>query len=614
MIGKVVRGSNVGGLLRYLYGPGQANEHTDPHLVAGFGDPQELEPDRRPDGSRDLRRLTELLLQPLALDPFGGPEKPVWHCSVRAAPGDRVLSDAEWGQVAASVMERTGFAPEGDDRAVRWVAVRHAADHIHIVAMLARQDGGRVKTWNDFFRVREACRAAERRLGLTATAPADRTAAKRATRAETEQAARRGWDEAPRVTLRREVCAAAAGAGSEREFFARLEQAGVLVRKRLSTVQPGEVTGYAVGLADHTTKDGSVIWYGGGKLAADLTLPKLRARWAGPATTQSLGSPVHGVMARAVLRATVTKAAQQAHDEAGFFARLQEAGVLLRLRYSETTPGEVTGYAVALPGHSGQDGEPRWYGGGRLASGLTLPQLRRRWDGQSAAPRSGPGAFGFTAPERDAFCRHAARQAEAAADQIRRSAGGDFTAAADTAWAAAAAFHATARAIRDPALRRAADTFDRAARAAYGKIPYRTTEGDRLRAAARLLAMAGSGEAGTTPTALYLAASLVRLAGAVGELRQAQQRAAQAAAARKAAEGLHAALSRSRARAAALGIPTQARPAQAIRKPGDAARLDFPVPLQPEPLAPHSSGHAAPQPSARPRSTRSAPTRAGPGR
>ena len=31
-----------------------------------------------------------------------------------------------------------------------------------------------------------------------------------------------------------------------------------------------------------------------------------------------------------------------------------------------------------------------------------------------------------------------------------------------------------------PALRRAADTFDRAARAAYGKIPYRTAEGDRL--------------------------------------------------------------------------------------------------------------------------------------
>ena len=222
MIGKVVRGSNVGGLLRYLYGPGRVNEHADPHLVAGFGDPQELEPDRRADGAPDLRRLTGLLLQPLAADPLGGCEKPVWHCSVRAAPGDRVLSDAEWGQAAAFVLERTGFAPAEDEAGVRWVAVRHAADHIHIVATLARQDGGRVRTWNDFFRVRDACRDAERRLGLTATAPADRTAAKRASRAETEQAARRGWSEEPRVSLRREVCTAAAGASSEREFFGRL--------------------------------------------------------------------------------------------------------------------------------------------------------------------------------------------------------------------------------------------------------------------------------------------------------------------------------------------------------------------------------------------------------
>ena len=264
MIGKVVRGSNAGGLLRYLYGPGRANEHTDPHLVAGFGDPHELEPDRRVDGSPDLRRLTGLLLLPLALDPFGGCEKPVWHCSIRAAPGDRMLSDEEWGQVAADVMDRTGFARHDDEAGVRWVAVRHAPDHIHLVATLARQDGRRARTWNDFFRVREACRDAERRLGLQATAPADRTAAKQPSRAETEQALRRGWDEAPRVSLRREVCAAAAGAGSEREFFARLEQAGVLVRKRHSTINPGEVTGYAVGLADHTTKDGGIVWYGGG--------------------------------------------------------------------------------------------------------------------------------------------------------------------------------------------------------------------------------------------------------------------------------------------------------------------------------------------------------------
>ncbi len=30
MIGKVTKGTEVGGLLRYLYGPCRANEHVDP--------------------------------------------------------------------------------------------------------------------------------------------------------------------------------------------------------------------------------------------------------------------------------------------------------------------------------------------------------------------------------------------------------------------------------------------------------------------------------------------------------------------------------------------------------------------------------------------------------
>jgi hypothetical protein len=112
-------------------------------------------------------------------------------------------------------VDRTGLAPTGDDLGVRWVAVRHAGDHIHIVATLARQDGTRPRTWNGFYRVREACQQAEEQLGLRATAPADRTAVRRATRAETEQSVRRGWAEPPRATLRREV-ATAAGRGRSR--------------------------------------------------------------------------------------------------------------------------------------------------------------------------------------------------------------------------------------------------------------------------------------------------------------------------------------------------------------------------------------------------------------
>ncbi|GLX02640.1 relaxase/mobilization nuclease domain-containing protein [Microtetraspora sp. NBRC 16547] len=279
MIGKVIRGTRVDGLVYYLYGPGRANEHVNPHIVAGWRHPAELEPPLRPDGGRDFRNLIGLLNQPLAALGDDGYREPVWHCAVRAAREDRTLDDDEWARVAYEIMNKTGLAPDGDDDGVRWVAVQHADDHIHIVATLARQDGTKPKTWNDFYRVREACQAVERRFGLRVTAPGDRTAARRPTRSETEQARRRRWAETPRAALRRQVVTAAAGAGSEEEFFRRLEAAGLLVRRRISQRNPGEVTGYAVALPVHLNRQGEPVWFGGGKLAADLTLPKLRARW-----------------------------------------------------------------------------------------------------------------------------------------------------------------------------------------------------------------------------------------------------------------------------------------------------------------------------------------------
>jgi hypothetical protein len=87
-----------------------------------------------------------------------------------------------------------------------------------------------------------------------------------------------------------------------------------------------------------------------------------------------------------VLRNIVTGAAEQARDEAGFFAGLREAGLLVRLRFSEINPGQVTGYSVSLPGDADGDGTSVWYGGGRLSTGLTLPRLRERWN-PSGAPR-----------------------------------------------------------------------------------------------------------------------------------------------------------------------------------------------------------------------------------
>ncbi len=284
MIGKVCpRGQDLAGLIRYLYGPGRREEHTDPHIVAGYRPPQDLEPPLRANGSWDFRRLVGLLRLPHDALGKWGYAKPVWHTSMRAAPEDRLLSDAEWVQVAEDVMHRTGLCPRGDqDEAVRWIAIRHGPDHIHLVAMLARQDRTRPRVWNERYRVRDACLAAEERYGLRSTAPADRTAVHRPTRAETGKAERQHRGEPARLTLRRHVSTAAASASSTEEFFAKLDQAEVLVRKRYSTRNPGQVTGYAVAMPGDTTKDGDPVWYGGGKLAADLTWPKLQQRWTRP--------------------------------------------------------------------------------------------------------------------------------------------------------------------------------------------------------------------------------------------------------------------------------------------------------------------------------------------
>ncbi|WP_329519007.1 relaxase/mobilization nuclease domain-containing protein [Spirillospora sp. NBC_01491] len=294
MIGKVTRGQDVKPLLSYLYGPGRRNEHVDPHLVAGFRIPTALEAEK-PNGDPDVRYLADVLSSPLDTLRHSRLDRPVWQCSIRAAPDDRRLSDAEWADIAEEVVHQTGFAPRADDQACRWAAVRHADDHIHIVVVLAREDGRNPSVRRDYLKVRTACQIVEERYGLTRTAPADQTATPRPTRAEVEHAQRKGLAEPPRDTLRRAVVAAATGAAYEAEFFALLRGSGTIVKQRISKLNPGEVTGYAVALADHTNQVGEPVWFSGGKLAPELTLPKLRRRWGSGSNGLTSGKPVSPV-------------------------------------------------------------------------------------------------------------------------------------------------------------------------------------------------------------------------------------------------------------------------------------------------------------------------------
>src|SRR2546423_15241417 len=96
------------------------------------------------------------------------------------------------------------------------------------------------------------------------------------------------------------------------------------------------------------------------------------------------------VSVRARLRHTVETVAAASRDLPAFIGGLREAGLVVRERYSEQHPGEITGYAVALPGDRDPCGGQVWYGGAKLAADLSLPRLQAAWAGP-AGEGGGPG-------------------------------------------------------------------------------------------------------------------------------------------------------------------------------------------------------------------------------
>ncbi|MEU2874138.1 relaxase/mobilization nuclease domain-containing protein [Streptomyces olivoreticuli] len=270
------RGTRTIGLLYYLYGPGTHEEHVDPHLVAAW---DSLAPDPGRDPQATYADLQQLLDQPVeALAKQRRPAKHVWHLSVRAAPDDPALSDEQWGDIARRMVAATGIAPGGDTAGCRWAAVRHAGDHIHIIATTVREDGRKARLNNDAGRSQAEARLIEAEYGLKQLNTGDGTAAQRPTSAERHKTERKKRDRTPREELRESVRRAAAGATSEEEFFDRLASAGLLIRRRVAP--SGDLLGYTVALPDDRNKDGEPVFYSGSKLAPDLSLPRIRERWS----------------------------------------------------------------------------------------------------------------------------------------------------------------------------------------------------------------------------------------------------------------------------------------------------------------------------------------------
>jgi hypothetical protein len=348
------RHNDLANLVWYLFKEGKDDDHADARLVAvwdGAGELDQLEPPTGPDDRRDVRRLMELLAQPLraARNP---PRLTVWHCSIRNAPEDRVLSDPVWAEIARQVMDATKLAPIGDAGAVRWIAVRHSPNHIHLAATLVRQDGYTAWGWQDKINSRRRCDELELRYGLRRVGPADRTGHRRPSGAEVNKAKRLGQALPARDELRRHVRAAAAASANEEEFFARLADAGVLVSLRPSVTNPGEITGYSVALPTNTNAAGEPVYFGGSRLARDLTLPKLRQRWASPdGQTPSSDGPVR-ISTQARIDA-LNAAAEAVRGAADAIGRLAGTDPRAAVAIAQATSDTLAAIAAAVEGRRG---------------------------------------------------------------------------------------------------------------------------------------------------------------------------------------------------------------------------------------------------------------------
>ncbi|WP_370665813.1 relaxase/mobilization nuclease domain-containing protein [Streptomyces sp. IBSBF 2507] len=265
--------------IAYLFGKGRANEHIDPHLVASWND---FAPDPGRSPHRDPKdvetQLAAQLDQPVKMLGDKAPKHTVWHCPVRAAPEDPILTDAQWAAIARRIVAAAGIAPAGDEEACRWVAVRHADDHIHIAATLVRQDGRRPQRDYDQRAVQREARQIEVGYGLRRLKQGDGTAAKRPTSKEHFKAKRLGQEAATRDVLRQRVRRAVAAAADEADFFALLDATGVTVR--LKRGPSGDALGCNFALPGDTNDKGEPVFYSGSTLAPDLSLPKIRRRLA----------------------------------------------------------------------------------------------------------------------------------------------------------------------------------------------------------------------------------------------------------------------------------------------------------------------------------------------
>lgn len=303
MIPNIVTGGDTGGLMRYLVGPGRANEHENPHVIAGSRDivrkwgawetisvSQASEIATRLDaymhetGTFPTGKARRFNPATGAVEWNGEIEaNHVWHCSLSLSPEEAALGDEVWGRIASDFMSEMGFSGTDGKAPCRWVAIHHGSaknggDHIHIAATIVREDGTKWTPWYDQRRAQKACNVLEHRYGLLVVESREHARGSRCDSAAAQNAAKRaGTSRTDRAVLEERLRAAATAAASEADFVRRARRLGVRLHPRFASGRIDIVVGYSAAL--RTENGQQTRWWGGGRIARDLTLTQLRTRW-----------------------------------------------------------------------------------------------------------------------------------------------------------------------------------------------------------------------------------------------------------------------------------------------------------------------------------------------
>jgi hypothetical protein len=352
------------GLMAYLVSVDPertANVHEDPHLVAG--DPAIMAWwSTAVLAHEDALSIARDLDGPRKAFQVDVPGGHVWHASWSLNAAEGRLPDETWAAIAQDIADGMGFSGADGKAPCRWVAVHHGPsragnDHIHFVTSLVREDGTKANVWRDMPRAQALARELERKYGLQVLESRDRDRGSRGvSRPELERQARVGAAEPERVALARVVRGIAAQAGSEVEFVAGLHAGGLRPRPWHAKGDAGVVGGYSVQAA------GSPIRLGGGKLAPDLTLPRLRQAhgwsdqaaavpvWKHPATRPA---PEPAVVPQLVPQKAEAWERQAADEVAGLRDWLNTVPVTDRAAWAAAahdTAGVFAGWSTAVEG------------------------------------------------------------------------------------------------------------------------------------------------------------------------------------------------------------------------------------------------------------------------